>query len=98
MIDQNTSLAATTQVSGEIPLSQPEPYITGAADGRVSVASRDIAMPKSGWFHGRVFVDPNSKNPDPGSKRYAGTYHLWIAPPAHPPQNQYVDITFVFNQ
>lgn len=93
VFDQNTSLAATTQLSGEVPLARLTPYITGGANGRVPVAARDIAMPKTGSFHGRVYVDPSSKNPGPGSKHYAGTYHLWLAPPAHPPQNQYVDIT-----
>jgi len=89
---ENCSLGVDSGLSGAVDRSVVEPYITGQA-GRVLVTARDIAMPKTGWFHGRVYVNPKSPNPGRGSPHYAGTYHLWIAPPEHPPQNQYVDVT-----
>jgi hypothetical protein len=90
---ENVTLGVNDGLTGTVETATVEPYIDGSTEGRVNVAARDIAMPENGWFHGRVYVDPRSKDPGPGSPRYAGTYHLWIAPPAHPPQNQYVDIT-----
>ncbi|WP_247729186.1 tyrosinase family protein [Halovivax limisalsi] len=90
---EDVTFGADTTLSGTVDLATVEPYLTGEAPGRVVVAARDIAMPETGWFHGRVFVDPPSSHPDPGSDRCAGCFHFWIAPPAHPPQNQFVDVT-----
>jgi len=90
---EDVTLGVDDDLSGTIDLSTVEPYVSGGAEGRVLVAARDIAMPETGPFHGRVYVDPSSENPGRGSPHYAGAYHLWIAPPAHPPQNQYVDVT-----
>jgi Common central domain of tyrosinase. len=93
VLGEEVTLGVNSDLTGTIDYETVAPYIDGTKQGRVIVAARDIAMPEDGWFHGRVYVDPKSKNPGPGSPRYAGTYHLWIAPPMHPDQNQYVDIT-----
>jgi tyrosinase len=79
----------TAPLTASVDRSVVEPVLTGARPGRVLLTAEDIAMPTADHFHGRVYVGDSVGD----RSDLAGTYHFWVAPPAHPPQNMYVDLT-----
>jgi len=91
----------TAPLTGTVDRSVVEPVLAGERPGRVLLLAEDIAMPTADHFHGRVHLGRNGPPGNgrgtgrgrPGRGGLAGTYHFWVAPPMHPPQNQYVDLT-----
>lgn len=69
--------------------------LTGGADERILLTAQDIDLPQTGSFNARVFLGETTggSKPSGSSPRAAGTFHFFAAPPGHPTQNTYVDLT-----
>lgn len=94
--DDSTAVATADAVVGAgEPAETFEAVLAGETPGRLWLAGREIDLPARGSFVTSVFVDGAAAGPASatGESELVGSWLFFRAPPMHPPQNYFVDVT-----